>query len=99
MNNAEKIKTYTPILPEGTGPTGTNLNDALFDIFSSLNEENLPTNPFSDNKIYEMIRNFIDLTGMNDWMDGEYVIFNDYKLRIKHMSVSELEKMPEFEGY
>jgi hypothetical protein len=100
MYNANKVKTFTPVLPgETTGPTGLQLVDALYDIFNDLNEENVAVNPFSEYRINEMIRDFIQLTGMNDWIDGEYTIFKDYKIKIKHMATTAFEKLHEFEGY
>jgi hypothetical protein len=100
MYDATKVKTFTPVLPgPTTGPTGTQLSDALYDIFNDLNEENVPVEPFSDTKIQSLVDDFIALTGMNDWVDGEYPILDDYKIKIKHMAKSAFEEMPEFNGY
>jgi hypothetical protein len=35
---------------------------------------------------------------LNDFIDGEYTIFGDYKI-IEHMTVSEFEALTEFAGY
>lgn len=99
MDNTKKIKTFTPVLPVGKGGTGTKLEDALYDILFNLNEENCLTNPFSDNKIISLAECLADITGMRDWIDGEYTLFDEYKLIIETMPVSQFEELPEFNGY
>jgi len=98
-NKTNKVRTFTPIFPIGIGATGTELLDALYDIFNYINEQKQEENQFSDYRINEMIRDFVDLTDMNDWIDGEYIVFADYKIKIEIMAVSKFESLPDFGGY
>ncbi|BDG48660.1 MULTISPECIES: hypothetical protein [Parageobacillus] len=48
----------------------------------------------------ETFANFlVDSLQLNDLVDSEYTIFQDYKIIIKHMTVSDFEALPEFDGY
>ena len=97
--DANKVKTYTPIIPVGKGPTSLNPEDALYDILLDLNEQNCLEEPFSDSKLNSIVSSLIELLGIKDWIDGEYTIFNDYKIVIETMSKSQFDEMPEFSGY
>lgn len=99
MYDENKVKTFTPVLSVGKGGTSLKSEDALFDILLALNEENCSEEPFSDSKLQSIARSLVELTGMDDWIDGEYTIFDNYKIIIKTMTVSRFEGLPEFSGF
>jgi hypothetical protein len=93
--DATKIKTYQPILPTGKGPVGA-AYDAFMDILIDIHEKVKDTSVTEKHleMLAEMFASFV-----SDWIEGEYTIFEDYKLVIKRYTRTELDKMPDFEGY
>lgn len=99
MYNATKIKTYTPILPDGRGGTGVKPEEAVYDIVISLDEENNDAQLGKHQDIDMFVSGFVAILGLKDWVDGEYVIFDDYKVKIETMSAEKFNGLPEFGGY
>jgi hypothetical protein len=97
MYNANKIKTFTAILPVGQGPTSTNVHDCIAEIVYDLNESVLDR--LSNDQFDRFVKFLVDSLQLNDLIDGEYTIFGDYKIIVKHMTVSDFEALPEFAGY
>jgi hypothetical protein len=99
MYNANKIKTFTPILPVGQGPTVTNAHECVMEILNDLNE--FLVDPLSNEQLESFAKFLVDGLQLNDLIDGEYTLFGDgnYKIVIKHMTVSDFEALPEFSGY
>jgi hypothetical protein len=97
MYNAKKIKTFTPILPAGQGPTFTKATECVEEIVNDLNESVLDR--LNNDQFDRFVKFLVDSLQLNDLVDGEYTIFEDYTIIIKHMTVSEFEALPEFDGY
>ena len=97
MNDVTKVKTFTPLLPDGVGPTGLQSQDALYDIMYSIEEQNESgLSPEEFEKLVEQTNKLLNLDNLND---GEYVLFSDYKLEVLTMTKMQFDEMPEFEGY
>lgn len=99
MYDANKIKTFTPILPIGTGPTSTHIEDSIHDIVVDLDENNNMGCNLTSDELDIFIENLIAILGIKEWIDGEYELFEDYKIRIETMPKSKFDEMHEFEGY
>jgi hypothetical protein len=97
MYNANKIKTFTPILPVGKGPTGTSAHECIEEILNDLNE--IAVDRLNNEQFERFVNFLVDSLKLNDFIDGEYTIFGDYKIIIEHMTVSEFEALTEFAGY
>jgi hypothetical protein len=97
MYNTNKIKTFTPILPAGQGPTGTSARECVEEILNDLNE--FVADHISNDQLERFANFLVDSLQLNDLIDGEYTIFQDYKIIIKHMTISDFEALPEFAGY
>lgn len=97
MYNANKIKTFTAILPAGQGPTCTKVTECVAEIINDLNESVLDR--LSNDQFDRFVKFLVDSLQLNDLVDGEYTIFEDYKIIVKHMTISEFEALPEFAGY
>lgn len=96
MYSTEKIKTWQPVLEEGRkGPICFTPTDALFDIIHDIKEQYGPS--LSDELVMAATMIFTGL--IYDWIDGEYIVFDTYKLIIKHYNKGTLEEMVEFAGY
>lgn len=89
MYNANKIKTFTPILPAGQGPTFTKATECVSEIVNDLNGSVLDR--LNDDQFDRFVKFLVDSLQLNDLTDGEYTIFEDYTIIIKHMTVSDFE--------
>ncbi|NGQ95464.1 hypothetical protein G3578_09890 [Brevibacillus sp. SYP-B805] len=97
MLDCTKIKTFTPIIPAGTGPTFTNAHEALLDMIHDMNESSGGTFSFDEeNKVAAFMNHVLSVS---DWIDGTYPIFPDYELEVKTMQKWQFDQMPEFDGY
>ena len=98
-----KVKTFQPILPAGAGPIFPEPYNAIFDIVLDIKEEAIlckkTVNAVNDAEMDK----FIDLIekglGVSDWIDGEYTLFEDYKLKVHTYQQWQLDEMGEFSGY
>lgn len=91
------IKTFTPVIPAGTGPTFTDAKYAVLEIVRDLNESSGST---IDYKMEENVADFLaHALELSRWIDGTYDIFPDYRVEVREMQRWQLEQMPEFEGY
>ncbi|WCK55399.1 hypothetical protein PP175_05455 [Aneurinibacillus sp. Ricciae_BoGa-3] len=103
MLDCTKVKTYTPIIAEMTGPTCINANDAMAEIIGHMNDSFSHLNQSLrglDKEQFELVQKFIvDSLQINDWMNDEYVMFDIYRLRVETMQQWQLDQMPDFEGY
>jgi len=97
MLDCTKVKTFTPHIPAGTGPTFIKAEDAVVEILANLNES--ATRVLSNDQL-EMMEQFItDTLRIADWIDGTYTIFEDYQIEVRTMQQWQLDQMPEFNGY
>lgn len=97
MYDANKVKTFTPIMPEGRGPTGLYSQDALYDILYALEENN--SNESFPEEFDRLAEQMNKLLNLDDLIDGEYTLFMDYKIKIETMAKTRFDEMPEFNGY
>lgn len=98
MINVKKVKTYTPVLPQGVGPTSTKAKDALYEVFHDLEQQNCPGAVEAD-KFNQIVEAAAKIYGLEDLIDGNYRVFEDYEISIVTMSQNQLDRMPEFNGY
>ncbi|MGG4495842.1 hypothetical protein [Brevibacillus reuszeri] len=97
MLDCTKVKTFTPHIPAGTGPTFIKVEEAIVEILADLNQS--ATRMLSNDQL-EMMEQFItDTLRIGDWIYGTYTIFEDYQIEIKTMQQWQLDQMGEFNGY
>jgi tRNA U38,U39,U40 pseudouridine synthase TruA len=103
MLDCTKVRTFTPIIPAGTGPTCTKIEDALLEITRDLYGMNEFMNfDHSDEEAEKLAHLFkkVLFEDHEEWIDGEYpVVGEGYLLKIETMQQWQLDKMPEFNGY
>jgi hypothetical protein len=78
MYNANKIKTFTPILPVGKEPTGTSAHECIAEIVNDLNE--IASDRLNNEQFERFVNFLVDSLKLNDLIDGVYTIFGDYKI-------------------
>jgi hypothetical protein len=102
MLDCTKVRTFTPIIPAGTGPTCTNVIDALLEITRDLYGMHEMGNFEYGEADAEKLAHVLNkgLGDIGDWIDGYYpVIGENYTIEIKTMQQWQLDAMPEFNGY
>lgn len=99
MLDCTKVRTFTPIIPAGTGPTCTKIEDAMFDITRDIYEASgIDYTDAETDKLAQVL--IKGLGGMDDFIDGEYPVLGEgYLLKIRTMQKWQLDQMPEFNGY
>lgn len=99
MFDCTKVRTFTPIIPAGTGPTCTKIEDAMLDITRDIYE--ISGIDYIDAEVEKLAQVLIKGLGeMEEWIDGEYPVLGEgYSLKIKTMQQWQLDQMPEFNGY
>lgn len=95
------IKTFTPLIPAGQGPTFFEQNaarDALFEILTDINEQAQDGRRCTEGQLDAVCSTLANI--VEEWGKGEYDIFGtDYRLSIDFMTRSEIDDMGEFNGY
>ncbi len=97
MLDCKKLRTFTPIIPAGTGPTCLQIKDAVRDMVTDLAE--MSAMSFTKEEKEKIIQLFIKGLELDDKIDGDYEVMPGYVLRIKTMQQWQFEQMPEFNGY
>jgi hypothetical protein len=97
MYDATMIKTYTPHIPAGTGPTFEKVEDAIAEMVSDLYDT--ASYELTQKEKDKLVDIFCIVWDIGSLIDGEYEIFMDYKLVIETMPKGRLDEMPEFNGY
>lgn len=92
-----KVKTYQPEIPDGKGPVCNEVQYAMFDIVMDLNEQN--NAGFGITDLNALNAQLVKILNVSDWIEGEYIIFEDYKMIIKTYAQYQLDEMKEFNGY
>lgn len=97
MYNTTKVKTFQPIIPAGNGPICMTALDAIAEILSDVNDA---AKDGLNAREFEKVQNVIvDGLGIDGWIDGEYTVFEDYKIKVRTYQQGQLDEMKEFEGY
>lgn len=103
MLDCTKVKTFTPHIPVGTGPTSLMAYNAIYEILLDIHqnanldikgEEGVNIGEF--NKFVNMVNKGL---GIDDWIDGMYTLFENYQIEVKTMQKWQYDDMPEFNGY
>ncbi|ERI07281.1 hypothetical protein [Aneurinibacillus aneurinilyticus] len=103
MLDCKKLRTFTPIIPAGTGPTYTKIEDALLeitrDLYGMTELGNFDYEEKDAEKLAQVLKDTL-FESHDEWIDGEYpVIGEGYALQVKTMQQWQLDQMPEFNGY
>ncbi|MEK3699622.1 MULTISPECIES: hypothetical protein [unclassified Paenibacillus] len=99
MANTTKVKTFTIVIPAGQGPTVTTAEESIQEMLWDLRDQMTDNNKPTEDELQAADQLIVNGFGVNDWHDGEYTFFEDYKLRIETMPQYKLDEMPEFAGY
>ncbi|AGR47226.1 hypothetical protein JIMMER1_97 [Brevibacillus phage Jimmer1] len=94
------VKTFTPIIPAGTGPTYPSVDHAIHEILSDILEMTVDSHvDITDQELNKFTDMLMVGLGIEVWDDGTYIIFPDYEIKIETMERWKFDKMPEFNGY
>lgn len=99
MPSYKKVKTFTAGIPAGTGPVLLTAEGAVEEMLRDLHERMTDNNKPDEEELQAAVQLIVNGLGVNDWIDGEYVFFEDYKLRVQTMPEYRFEELPEFPGY
>jgi hypothetical protein len=97
----EMVKTFTPIIPAGTGPALLDPEHAIQFILHEIDcsrfvDSGVALNIDEQDRFVGWLDEFLRLW---DKPDGEYQIFPEYTIEIKTMPKAEFDAMPEFDGF
>ncbi|KJD55271.1 hypothetical protein UZ38_23065 [Bacillus amyloliquefaciens] len=89
---SEKIRCYTPYIPDGIGPTTESASEALNDIYNDFYMDVLPV--FQHREHFGSIVEKIESCPC-----GFQEIWPGYRIKISLLTQKEIDTMPEWEGY
>lgn len=99
MLDCTLVRTFTPHIPAGAGPTLVTAEDAVTEILKDIREQTTNQSNPSEDALATMTELIVNGLKMTAWIDGTYTIFEDYQLVVKTMQRWQFDRMPEFSGY
>lgn len=99
MLSYKKVKTFTAFIPAGAGPVLLTAEEAVEEMLKDLHERMTDNNKPTDEELQAAVQLIVNGLGVNDWIDGQYDFFEEYKLRVQTMPEYRFEELPEFKGY